>query len=52
MNDPSIVFYLAIFTLVAAAAFGFFQARRAQKAKEERKDSTFADRRIPPKSAS
>lgn len=52
MNDPSIIFYLAIFTLAAAVGFGVWQARRARKAKEMREESSFSDRRIPPESAS
>ncbi len=52
MNEPSMIFYLAIVTLVAAVAFGIWQARRARKAKEARLESSFNERRIPPESAS
>lgn len=51
MNEPGIIFYLAIFTLAAAVGFGVWQARSARKAKEAREESAFNDRRIPPKSA-
>lgn len=52
VNEPSVIFYLAIFTLAAAVGFGLWQAHRARKAKEAREKSAFSDRRIPPESAS
>jgi hypothetical protein len=51
VNEPSIIFYLAIVTLAAAVGFGLWQYYRAYRAKKARERSAFTDRRIPPESA-
>lgn len=52
MNEPSIIFYLAIATLAAAVGFGVWQVYKANRAKKARERSAFSHRRTPPKSAS
>ncbi len=41
MPDPSMVFYLAMITLIAALAYGLWQFFQARKAKQQHQSSAF-----------
>jgi hypothetical protein len=45
MTIPSPIFILAIVTMVSAVAFGIWQLRRVEKAKERRETSALGDDR-------